>query len=259
MNNKKEKTAEQKTAAVEKTWAGKKTKTKTLTGKSPAKLEFKPETRRVSHNGTPLGESRIGVFVVGRMNPPTVGHELVIEFVETIAAGINGFPLLMLTKTEGKNNPLTASEKISLVCEAFGDKVAVASEPVSNLIEMLQSLSEQFDLIYWVTGDDHFDTYSRIIEDYNGKDFNFKFAKVVNAGKRDPNSEVFLESISATALRNAARSGDATTFANGLPSKLQAKSQEILEKVQFGINLHDRKATTLSEDIKNRIALHRYK
>ena len=260
--NEKSKTAEEKAKIVDGIWDGKKSKVKTLTGKRASEIRLHPETKHVGNDGLPmkkLTEEKVGVIAVGRMNPPTKGHETLVEKVSEIAEEVNGIPILFLSKAIGKNDPLTFNEKKSLVIEAFSDLVAIAEDPISNIIEMLQSLNETYDTIIWVTGDDQLESSNRILKEYNGKEFDFKYAVAVSAGVRNPDSTLFVESLSATTMRNAVKSADIEAFSKGLPSKLQAKALDIFEMVLFGLSLYDKNAKTLSESVKEKIAQYRFR
>ncbi len=232
-------------------------KGRTLTGKKAGLVEIKPHLNLVDGQGRALKES-VAVVGWGRMNPPTIGHERVVEEINRIATENSGVPLLFLSATNGKKNPLTISEKYDLVEEAFGDKVLVIKEELTNPFDMLKAVAETFDNIIWVTGSDQLEDYTRIIEGYNGKEFEFKTAKVVSAGDRSEASSMYIESISASILRKAVNESDITTFTRGLPTKLQPRALEIYEQVKFGQTIVESKQSKQS-DILSKIAQERFK
>ena len=54
------------------------------------------------------GRSKPVVFGFGRLNPPTIGHQKLIERVITIAKRVKGLPVLYVSASQDKRkNPLT--------------------------------------------------------------------------------------------------------------------------------------------------------
>ena len=66
---------------------------------------------------TPKTEkSKAVVFAFGRFNPPTAGHQKLIERVFTIAKRVKGKPVLYVSSTQDKKrNPLTVKQKIKYI------------------------------------------------------------------------------------------------------------------------------------------------
>lgn len=221
---------------------------RTLTGKKAAIVDITPRMALMDSSGRPIREST-AVVVWARMNPPSGGHEFVVETANELAVEHSGVPLLVLSRTHGKNNPLSYSSRQALTEEAFGEKIFVVDEDIKNPIEMLKVIAEHFDNIIWLTGEDQVADYQRILEDYNGKEFTFSSAQVVSAGPRIPDSDNLIESISATKLRAAARNRDIETFRNGLPTNLQPRAFEILEEVYDGLMMFEKKPANVKESI----------
>ena len=226
----------------------KKRKGRTLTGKAAAEINISPTLKIHDSLGRPLHES-VAVIANGRMNPPSIAHEFLVSEVHDIALEVGGIPMLFLSNTVNKNNPLSHSTKLALVEEAFGDKIFVIPENISNPIEMLKLVAEHFDHVIWVAGEDQIKDYTRIIEDYNNVEFVFESAEVVCVGHRDPESTDLIESMSATKLRQAALVEDISTFEAGLPEKLQPHARQIMEEVQNGLKLFEKKPRTIKEQL----------
>jgi hypothetical protein len=70
-----------------------------------------------------------------------------------------------------------------------------------------------------VVGSDRTQEFSKLLNKYNGRDYNFDSIDVVSAGERDPDAEG-VEGMSASKLRGLAKEGDFKTFASGLAKKL---------------------------------------
>ena len=55
-----------------------------------------------------VGRKQSVVFAFGRLNPPTIGHQKLIERVITIAKRVKGLPVLYVSASQDrKKNPLT--------------------------------------------------------------------------------------------------------------------------------------------------------
>ena len=68
--------------------------------------------------------SPIVVFSFGRMNPPTIGHEKLVDKINAVAKQNNAMPHLYLSQSyDSKKNPLPYATKIALAKKAFGSMV----------------------------------------------------------------------------------------------------------------------------------------
>ena len=60
------------------------------------------------------------VFTFGRFNPPTVGHEILIKAVESVARSEGGDYLIFPSHSQdARKNPLTQSKKIKYMKKMF--------------------------------------------------------------------------------------------------------------------------------------------
>ena len=60
--------------------------------------------------------SREATFTFGRYNPPTIGHQKLIDKVITIAKRVKGLPVLYVSATQDKKkNPLSAKDKLKYI------------------------------------------------------------------------------------------------------------------------------------------------
>ena len=187
------------------------------------------------------------VFTFGRMNPPTIGHEKLVNKVKAIAKKHGGEPRLYLSHSQDKKkNPLDYNLKSSLAQKAFGImKKSKAKHAIQIATEI--SKNEDVDHLVMVVGSDRLAEFKKLLNNYNGKDYNFDKISVENAGQRDPDAEG-VEGMSGTKLRNLAVDGDMKTFFDGLPSKLKAKDKKKIydavrktmsEEIDFDIDLTD--------------------
>ena len=176
----------------------------------------------------------------GRFNPGTAGHEKMINKGADIARRIGAKQKVVATRSQdSKNNPLSPTQKLSWLKTMFpGQDVAIAGENEPTIIAQLQHLhnSGVKDLTM-VVGNDRVNDFQKVLAKYNGdgKLFNFRRARVVSAGNRDPDSDDNEESISASKMRKAAKENDYKTFHSGLPKHLQGqhdKAQELFHDLQ---------------------------
>lgn len=167
------------------------------------------------------------VIAWGRFNPPTSGHEKLVNKVTSVARRSRAEPRLYLSHTQNpKKDPLQYKDKIAMAKKAFGSVIKQSTS--RTIIQLMQELERAgFTEITMVAGSDRVNEYKTLLNNYNGKDYNFDSIKVVSAGERDPDAEG-AAGMSATKLRKAAIEGDEQTFMSGVPSKLSKRDAEKL-------------------------------
>lgn len=162
------------------------------------------------------------VFTFGRMNPPTIGHEKLVNKIKAVARSKSATPLVYLSHSQNaKKDPLTYDQKIYFAQRSFGN--IVQKSPANTIIKVLQELeSKGYTDIVLVVGSDRVSDFDTMINKYNGKDYTFNSIDVVSAGERDPDAEG-VEGMSASKMRELVRSGtdtDHDLFHKGIPSKM---------------------------------------
>jgi hypothetical protein len=157
---------------------------------------------------------KTAVVAWGRMNPPTIGHQKVIDVVNQHAQKFMGDPILFLTKTQKpKTDPLSFAEKLHFAQEMFNVPVD-KNTSVKTIIQMFQHLQGKgYDNVILVAGSDRVQQYQDLIDKYNNKPdtkgevpFTFANAKVVSSGERDADAEG-VQGMSASKLRQFAAEG----------------------------------------------------
>ncbi len=178
------------------------------------------------------------VFAFGRFQPPTVGHELLINKVKEVAEQQGSDYVIYVSKTQdAKTNPLSIDQKMGFLQKMFpGTNFVAANDSVRTPIEAVKSLNQKYNEIVWVAGADRVPTFNKLLTDYNGKEYQYSNATVVSSGERDPDSEG-AEGMSGTKMREAAVADDLELFKQGLPG-----------------NLSEQDAMTLMNLIKNGLA-----
>lgn len=177
------------------------------------------------------------VFAFGRFNPPTVGHEKLINKVKDTAKDHEGSAHIFASHSEGKSdNPLPQSKKLGYLEKVAGSDAYVhgSSKEEPSFLHAAKKLHQQgHDHLVMVAGSDRVKGYEEKLNQYNGKEghFNFKSIKVVSAGQRDPDAEG-VEGMSGTKMRSLARSGNHAEFKAGLPKALHPHAKEIGDQIR---------------------------
>ena len=181
-------------------------------------------------------DSGTAVFTWGRMNPPTVGHEKLVNKVKQVAQQNNAMPHIYLTQTyDSKKNPIPYGTKIRLAQKAFGNIVSKSkSKTLIQVMKELQTMGH--NKVIMVVGSDRVQEFKTLLNRYNGKDFSFESINVVSAGNRDPDADS-VSGMSATKMREAAAANDMAAFKKGLPQKLQSQAAKIMQTVRDGMQI----------------------
>lgn len=163
------------------------------------------------------------VFTFGRLNPPTVGHEKLVDKVKQVAKRLNAEPHVFLSHSQNsKKDPLNYNQKFKYARQAFGDIVTKSN--ARTVIQIMQELEKMNHKdVVMIVGSDRVQEFRTLLNKYNGKDFNFNSIKVVSAGERDPDAEG-VSGMSASKMRAAVSAGDQASFMKGVPSKLPKQS-----------------------------------
>jgi citrate lyase synthetase len=141
------------------------------------------------------------VIAVGRMNPPTRGHAVLVKRVKEEAKRLNARPILFIVDGEKSGqdkakNPLTGEQR-----EAYAKRLfpGVQVDVVSSAYQVLDVLYVQgYEPAVWIAGSDRSRNYQRMLE---GASLTGKVVEVDrDAGEAD--------GVSATAAREAALAGD---------------------------------------------------
>ena len=177
------------------------------------------------------------VVSFGRMNPPTAGHEKLVNKVKEIARKEGSKAEIYLSHSQdAKKNPLSYDDKVMIAKEAFGPIIQKLN--VKTIIEVMKHLSGKYGEVTLVVGQDRVSEFETLLNKYNGKEFNFSSIKVVSAGERDPDAEG-VEGMSASKMRDAAKNGQADKFKSGLPKKLHTHADDIYDMVRAGMKLSE--------------------
>ena len=165
------------------------------------------------------GKKQPVVFAFGRFNPPAYGHQKLIERVLTISKRVKGIPILYISATQDKKkNPLDVKQKIKVIKAIYKSKIQInaATGRERTFMEILKNrFDKKYTDVYMIAGSDRVAEFKKLINKYNGKDYNFDTVNVVSAGERDPDAEG-VSGISASKMREFAASNDYNSFRQGV-------------------------------------------
>ena len=181
-------------------------------------------------------------FTFGRFNPPTIGHEKLIQKVASLPT--SDYKIYLSRSYDDTKNPLKVNDKLYFMKKIFpkhSSKIQI--NPSNMVLEIATSLyNKGFTSITMVVGSDRVREFEGILKKYNNVKsrhgyYNFKDIKVVSAGERDPDEEGAV-GMSASKLRAYARTGNFTSFSQGVPNTLDRKEKhDLFNTIRKGMNL----------------------
>jgi len=189
-------------------------------------------------------EQKTLYLVWGRLNPPTAGHEKLLDFAKQ-KAGKNPLRIYLTQTVDKKKNPLDYKTKVKFARKGFPKhaRQIMMDVKLKTIFDALTSFyNEGFKKLVVIAGEDRFREYQITLNKYNGTKakhgfYNFETIEVLNAGKRDPEASG-IEGVSGTKLRKFASDGDFSGFAQFMPKALSnAETKEIFNSVRKGLGL----------------------
>jgi len=171
----------------------------------------------------PVPESPGVVVVFGRFNPPTVGHQKLLDKAAKVAEK-KGYELRIYPSRsqDAKKNPLTPDMKISYMRQMFPDysDYIIDDSKSKTIFNVLTGANEEGHRnMLIMVGQDRLSEFQGLAHKYNGDLYDYDQLEVVSAGERDPDADD-VTGMSASKLRLAAAEGDFKKFAKGVPDSL---------------------------------------
>jgi len=160
------------------------------------------------------------VFTFGRMNPPTTGHQLLVNKLVAYARQIGAAPRVYLSHSVGPKDPLQYDKKIAFARAAFGSLVKKSN--ARHVIDILKSLEKEgYTHVTMFAGSDRVPEFTKLLTKYNGDLYNFEYIEVKSAGERDPDADD-VSGMSASKMRALAKDEKIAEFIRGAPNTLKA-------------------------------------
>jgi len=168
------------------------------------------------------------VFTFGRFNPPTTGHEKLMEAVAKQAKKNSAPYYIFASHSENaKKDPLPYAKKLAYMKKMFPKHArSLVVDKARNVFEIAVTLHNKgHKSIIMVVGSDRVTEFETLLNKYNGTEarhgyYGFDNIEVVSAGERDPDAEG-VTGMSASKMRAAAIANDFDQFKLGLPSNFK--------------------------------------
>ena len=168
-----------------------------------------------------IEEDKTIYFTFGRMNPPTTGHEKLMNELSK-KSGRNPYRVYLTQSMDSKKNPLDYNFKVKTVRKFFPKhaRQVILDKKVKSVFDAVTKLyNEGYKNVVMVVGQDRLREFDILLNKYNGKKgphgiYNFSSINTVSAGSRDPDSEG-VDGMSASKMRAAAAEKDFTSFSQG--------------------------------------------
>lgn len=182
------------------------------------------------------------VFTFGRFNPPTTGHEKLVDRLSSVAKGYGDALLFSSHSNDKQKNPLSHRSKVKFLKSFFKKKVTVVDADVKQIFQILTFLFDKgYTEIRMVVGSDRIREFETIINKYNsvkGRHGFYKFDKieVVSAGERDADADD-VSGMSASKMREYAEKGDFDSFEQGVPSAGKRFAKQLYKEVRKGMGI----------------------
>ena len=186
-------------------------------------------------------ESKTGetiTLVFGRFNPPTIGHQKLLDSAKSISDG--DLKIYPSRSFDPKKNPLDPNQKASLMKKMFPDHAEniVNDEGVKSIFDALKLANDEgYSNVQIVVGSDRVSEFDSLAQKYNGDLYEFDSIETVSAGERDAEGEG-VEGMSASKMRKAASENDFETFRSGIPDTVDDKTaKSIMNTVRKGMQV----------------------
>jgi hypothetical protein len=162
------------------------------------------------------------IFAFGRFNPPTIGHEKLIQKVQSTASKMNGKGYVFLSHSERtEKDPIDFQTKLSYLRQHFqADKnLSFGDTRANTIIKVMKVLeAEGRTKVIMIAGDDRVMQFQKLLNQYNGQptkagnvEYTFDSIQVISAGQRDPDADD-ITGVSASKARELAMKGQEHEF-----------------------------------------------
>lgn len=218
-----------------------------------------------------LFEEKLKTAVIGfgRMNPPTTGHGVLVNAINSKAKEYGGDPMLFLTMTHTPfltdktqklrpwdkiKNPLQWKQKLAYAQKFFD--IPISTDPSLNTImAVMKNLENKgYEKVVLVCGSDRVQEFESQILPFNNTpdkaghiNFNIKEVSVEEGGFRDEEADD-ASGMSASKMREAAAKNDFETFKKGVPVESLAKQMFDDVRQALGMNHQTEDASQDQED-----------
>ena len=220
--------------------------------------------------------TKTAVIGFGRMNPPTIGHGVLVDAINSKAKQYGGNPMLFLTmsqtpfltpkgktskhyRTANIKNPLDWKTKLSYAQKFFN--IPISTDPsLTTIMSVMKHLENKgYEKVVLVCGSDRVKEFESQILPYNNTPdqsgniaYNIKEVSVEEGGFRDEEAND-ASGMSASKMREAAAQDDFESFKQGVPD--QSVAQQMFDDVRNALGFsHDETTEEGIGDIATKVA-----
>ncbi len=191
-----------------------------------APLQKKPEAKPKAKAKAEPEQKKSGgdtlTLAFGRFNPPTIGHEKLLQAAQKASAG-GDLKIYPSRTQDNKKNPLDPDMKVSYMRKMFPDfEEQIINDPeMRSIFDVLLAANEEgYKNINIVVGADRQGEFENLAQKYNGELYDFDLIRTISAGPREEDAKG-IEGVSASKQRKAVVDDDYKAFKRGLPKKIK--------------------------------------
>ena len=181
--------------------------------------------------------------VFGRFNPPTIGHEKLLQAAEKAAQG-GDFKIYPSRTQDAKKNPLDPDMKVSYMRKMFPkyeEQIVNDAEMISIFNVLTTAYEDGYKNVNIIVGADRQAEFENLANKYNKDLYDFKQIRVISAGVRDADAEG-VEGMSASKMRKAVMDDDFEAFKKGTPKGINdGETRTLFDAVRAGMGVKKKK------------------
>ena len=202
-----------------------------------------PQAEKPIEMKPPEVEKTKGTLTVafGRFNPPTTGHEKLLNTVAS-SSDDGDYVIIPSRSQDKKKNPLDPDMKVSVMKQMFPQhSEKIINDPGNKTIFdiLKRAHNDGYAGVRIVGGADRQKEFDKLVNNYNGKMYQFDNIEVRSAGDRDPDSDS-VEGMSASKQRKAAAENDFDGFLRGVPTAMNKKAaRELFDNVRKSMKIKE--------------------
>lgn len=186
------------------------------------------------------------VMAFGRMNPPTTGHQALVNKMHEVAKEHSAKHVLVASHSQdAKKNPLSGFDKVKHLKRYFPNtNITLSNKEHPTFLQHAAKLHQEGHThLHMIAGSDRVNEYKEKLNHYNGtgegKLFNFKHIQVHSSGDRDPDAEG-TEGMSASKMRAHASNNNFKEFKKGVPKHVSNEhAKELFHDTRKGMKLEE--------------------
>lgn len=178
------------------------------------------------------------VFTFGRFNPPTTGHQKLIEAVAKEAGSADDYVIVPTRSFKPDKNPLKIDIKLAWMKEMFpkhADHI-ISTKDLNVIVKVMQSFQGlvkegKYSDVCMVVGSDRVEEFTTLLNKYNRDkndpdkspvEYGFRTIEVKSAGERDPDNDSDVSGMSASKMREYVKNQQTTKFMDAVDTLLNS-------------------------------------